>query len=224
MKHFRTMIAALALLAFVTTAHADLIITEVQSSSQHSGPANGDWFELTNTGAPLNLAGYYWDDDGPSGADGALFPSIDIATNETIVIVNESIANLPAWIAAWGGGITAFSSESFVGSDDDFSGLSSGGDQIQIWDSNPNTNPGAIEVASATFGASDGLGSTFEWFTNGTADGISIDGQYGAYVALADGAGGLGLDTGSPGFATVPEPATIGLFVVGGIALIRRRR
>lgn len=223
MKQFvRTGAIALALLAFATVANADLVITEVMSSSQHSGPANGDWFELTNTGAPIDLTGYYWDDNGPSGNDGALFPSITIGTNETIVIVDESNANLPSFIAAWGGGFTAYSSEDF-GGPDNFSGLGSGGDQIEIWSSDPNGNPMPNLVASASFGAADGLGSSFEWFTDGTADGFSVAGQYGAYMALDDGAGNAGIDVGSPGIA-VPEPATISMFVVGGIALIRRRR
>lgn len=223
MKRFTGMIvAALAVVALATTAKADLVITEVMSSSQHQGPANGDWFELTNTGASVNLENYYWDDDGPSGADGALFPNITIGTNETVVIVNESNANLPTWIAAWGGGITAYSADDF-GGEDNFSGLSSSGDQIEIWDSNPNTNPMANLVASVTFGAADGMGGSFEWFTDGTPDGFSVAGEFGAYQALDDGAGNAGIDVGSPGIV-VPEPAAASLFVFGGIALLRRRR
>ncbi|MCB9852207.1 MAG: lamin tail domain-containing protein [Phycisphaerales bacterium] len=224
MKQFvRTLVVALAVMAFARVANASLVITEVMSSSAHNNPVKGDWFELTNTGAPIDLAGYYWDDNGPNGADGALFPSIVIGTNESIVIVDSTVADLPAFVASWGGGFTAYAAESFVGSDDTFSGLSSNGDQIQIWDSNPNTNPLANEVAAVTFGSAAGGGKSFEWFTNGVADGFSVAGQYGAHVADDDGLGNPGIDVGSPGVA-VPEPATISLFVVGGIALIRRRR
>jgi hypothetical protein len=222
MKQFLGAMVALALIA-AQPALGDLVITEVMSNSDHpGGAANGDWWELTNTGSPVDLTGYYWDDDGPSGADGSVFPNIVIGAGQSIVISDENAANLAGFVAAWGGGFTAISVDDF-GGPDPFSGLSSGGDQIEIWDADPNAGPANL-VASVVFGDSDGGGKSFEWFTDGTPDGFSVDGEYGAYIAPGDGAAGTGIDVGSPGIAVVPEPATMAMFVIGGVGLIRRRR
>lgn len=89
LHRFSQVLSLLAVSALCPTAHAALVITEVMSSSGHpGGPANGDWFELHNSGAStLDLTGYYWDDDGMFGNDGALFPSLSLSAGETVVIV-----------------------------------------------------------------------------------------------------------------------------------------
>ena len=55
----------LLLPALALSLSAQLRITEVMSNSNHSDTAaNGDWFEITNTGAAaVNIAGYSFDDD-----------------------------------------------------------------------------------------------------------------------------------------------------------------
>jgi len=223
-KQWKSMMAgALVAGLAASTGQGALVITEVMSNSDHPGGAgNGDWWELTNTGpSDVDLTGYYWDDDGPTGDDGALFPSITINAGQSIVIVDENSSNIADWIAAWGGGITAYSEEDF-GGPDSFSGLSADGDQIELWDSDPNDGPANL-IASVTFGDSDGGAKSFEWFTTGVADGFSVDGQFGAYVAPGDGDGGTGIDVGSPGFA-IPEPASIALLLAGGSLMLGRRR
>ncbi|WP_411846963.1 lamin tail domain-containing protein [Roseibacillus persicicus] len=211
--------------AAFSSTQAALMITEVMSSSSHAGgAANGDWFELTNTGSlSVDLTGYYWDDDGATGNDGALFPAITLLPSESIVIVAESIANIPDFVAAWGGGFTAYSEELFSGNDP-FSGLGSGGDQIEIWDSDPNVGPANL-VASATFGTAT-EGSSFEWDTSGTSLDLSIAGENGAFVAISDGAdpAGAGTDAASPGFAVVPEASSAALLLLGLLPILRRRR
>ena len=218
-------VAFLAATAFCGSVKADLVITEVMSNSNHpGGAANGDWFELHNNGPiAIDLENYYWDDDGPMGADGALFPAISIAANETIVIVDENAANLPAFVSAWGGGFTAFSRDDF-GGPDNFSSLSSTGDQIEIYDADPNAGS-AMLVASAMFGDSNGGGSSFEWLADGTAAGFSVVGENGAFVAPGDGAGGIGTDIGSPGVvaSAVPEPTSFALLALLGLGAVCRR-
>ncbi|WP_379715984.1 lamin tail domain-containing protein [Haloferula chungangensis] len=202
--------ATVALFA-ISSSQAALVITEAMPSSNFSG----DWFEITNTGpSAINLAGYYWDDNGPTGADGAVFPDISIAVGQSIVIVDEDNADLADWIAAWGGGVTAYSSEDFSG-DDAFSGLGGGGDQIEIWDSNPNVGPANL-VASAVFGSSTD-GSSFQWDTSGNFLGVSSSGVNGAFASTSGG------DIASPG-AAVPEPGSALLAALGLLGFLRRRR
>ena len=176
-------------------ANADLVITEVMSDSDaSSGSINGDWFEITNTGSSgIELANYYWDDNGPSGNDGALFPEVTIGAEESLIILDESVANLPAWRTAWSisDNVQVISKDEF-GGPDDFSGLSSSGDAIQIWDADPNAGP-ANEVATVTFGAAT-AGISFEWAINGTALALSVSGENEAKENSA-------ADVGSPGSA-----------------------
>ena len=224
MKKF--MLAALVVSVMSHGAYAQLVITEVQSNSQHpSGAGDGDWWELTNFGgASVDLTGYYWDDNGPSGADGAEFPSISIGAGERIIILDETSAAVPFWQAAWGTSATVYAQDVF-GGPDTFSGLSSGGDQIELWDSDPNAGPANL-VASVVFPAASGTGATFEWNSLGNSLGGSVVGENGAYMALNDGAGvpGPGIDVGSPGQAIVPEPTCLVLTGLGLIGVLGIRR
>ncbi len=164
-------------------SYADLVITEVMSSSQNVN--NGDWWELTNTGnSGVDLTGYYWDDNGPMGNDGSLFGSYTILAGESIIIAEDSVAEFQV---VWGAGPTVLD-QSFMSGPDTFSGLSSNGDQIQLWDADPNAGPANL-VAEVMFGASDGTGRSFEWDTNRNFLGFSNVGVHGAYQSLDDGAG-----------------------------------
>jgi len=206
------------ILVFAPLVHANLVITEVMSASGASGgPANGDWFELTNTGAAaINLENYYWDDDGPSGDDGALFPAVSIGAGESIIIVDENADNLAGWRTAWNISDTPGDpdyvnvlSKDVFGGPDDFSGLSSGGDQIEVWDADPNAGA-ANPVASVTFGAATD-GASFEWAIDGTPLGTSNDGENQANTnAEGDiGSPGEAVDTSNPIAPSIDSPLAL---------------
>ncbi|MDF3130062.1 lamin tail domain-containing protein [Kiritimatiellaeota bacterium B1221] len=213
-----------ALMGWAHLAPANLVITEVMSSSAHpGGTPNEDWFELTNFGSTaINLDGYYWDDDGENGNDGSLFPAITLDPGTSLVILRDSSAVILDFMNAWGGGFDVLSEDDF-GGPDSFSGLSSGGDQIQIWDTDPNAGPANL-VAEVFFGAST-EGSSFEWDHNGNSLGLSVTGENGAFQALSDGGdpAGPGLDIASPGFA-IPEPNVLALLGLSALLLHLFRR
>lgn len=195
-------------LAATLSAHADLVITEVMSSSSHpAGYNNGDWWELTNTGASsVDLSDYYWDDGDGFQVDGARFPAITLAAGESILIVDEDEADIPDFVASWGGGFRAFGRDQFLlpfaGSFNDFSGLGSGGDRVDLY------NPTGTLVATVEFGVAS-PGQSFVWATDGTYLGLSSPGALNSQTALTDGAGDVGTDQGSPGLAfgsSAPAP------------------
>lgn len=188
-------------LLITVAVRADLVITEVMSNSDHpGGSGNGDWWELYNTGpSSVDLSGYIWNDANNPASDRAVFPSVTIAAEEAICIVDENSSNIEAWKTnVWGlaASVQALTKDDF-GGDADFSGLSSGGDSVYLFDADSNL------VTSVTFGDSAGGGKTFEWDADGVSLGFSVDGEYGAFTAPADGDGGAGIDVGSP--ATVAD-------------------
>ncbi len=210
-KYCAALIASIVLLSCQLTS-AQVAITEVMSSSDFTE----DWFEITNFGAStVDLTGYYWDDDAAGVDDGALFGSISIDAGESILLYrdDDSTPLIDEWTI--GSAIQVFNETDFGGMDT-FSGLSSGGDQINLWDADP-TAGGAFNLVSAvSFGAAT-AGVTFEFDQFGNSLGLSVLGENGAYSSQNG-------DIGSPGFAAVPEPATASLFAFVGLGVWARRR
>ena len=181
---------------------AQIRITEVMSDSQHSSSAaNGDWFEITNTGtSAVNIGGYSFDDDGPSpGKSGQIFPSYSIPAGASIIVLKESSAatfrtlwNLPATVKIF--------TEAEV---PNFPGLSASGDSVFLF------NSGSSVVSEFTFGAAT-PGSSFARFTDGTSvpGNLSVDGLFGAYFSDDSSE-----DVGSPGTAALPPSPLPPIFI-----------
>jgi uncharacterized cupredoxin-like copper-binding protein len=197
---------SLAVLAAIPTlAHADLVITEVMPDSLHPTlispvpDADGDWWELTNTGtADVNLTGYKWDDTPtPATPTVSIFPpGIIIKPGESIIILEEPAANVSAWKSAWGLGAsvqvidrTQFSNMGGEG----FSGLSLNGDEINLYDAADNV------VAQVSFGAAI-AGRSLAFHRDGfpIMGGSSVAGKHGAVESTF-----TPKDVGSPGDAGV---------------------
>lgn len=192
---------ALALTALTALpSRADLVITEVMPLSAHvTGAVNGDWWELTNTGASaVDLTGYQWDDTPePDNPTVSYFPGVVINAGESIIILQEELLNVASWRAAWG--LTAatrvLDRDQFAAMGGEaFSGLSGpNGDEINLYDQNGEL------VAHVSFGASiEGRSQAF--LRDGTPIyGLhSVAGRHGARNSTQSPP-----DVASPGDATI---------------------
>ncbi|YCM43566.1 lamin tail domain-containing protein [Verrucomicrobiaceae bacterium 227] len=181
---------------------AQLRITEVMPSSDHStGSANGDWFEITNTGtSAVNISGYSFDDSGPGPKkSGQIFPSYSIPAGASVIVLRESSSaefrslwNLPASIKIF--------TEADV---PNFPGLGSDGDSVFLFNSSSSV------IDNFTFGAAT-TGSSFARFTNGNPvpGGLSVDGLFGSYLSNDSSE-----DVGSPGSAAQPPTPLPPIFI-----------
>lgn len=203
-------IAALLVALSAAQANAGIVITEWAYSA-----ANGEYIELTNTGAAaVDLTGWSYDDD--SGVVGSTdLSSLGLVNPGQSVILTESTA--AAFQTAW-----SLTGVAVLGEVIDNLGRN---DQINIWDNNgvlvdrltfgDQTFAGSIRtqnksgnpITAAALGAND----PFQWQLSFIGDG------YGTYAST-------GGDLGNPGINTVPEPATLAMLAIGCIAMIRRRK
>ena len=191
---------------------AQLAVTEVSSANN----LGEDWYELTNTSdAIVNLNGFFWDDDPIGENDGAVFGDFSLEPGESLIVLEGSeefdgIETLFRDTYSVDASLQILTEDDFTGNDT-FSGLSSGGDQISLYDTDPNVSGSMfnlidfVEFPAAPEELVDpAFGATFD-FTQLDADGIptlSVSGTNGAITALNG-------DVGSPGVVTVTtDPKT----------------
>lgn len=222
MKLFYSLLIALISLFGLgqSLASAQVTITEVSSDNLFGE----DWFELTNFGDSIvDLEGYYWDDDGPVGNDGAEFGAFFLNPGQSLIVLEGSDANdgvADAFRAEFSldASLLILTEDDFTGPDT-FSGLSGGsGDQITIFDTDPNVVGADFNVIDFVEFGSATEGVSFD-FTSGEPV-LSVAGVNGAITAING-------DVGSPGVVTsaVPEPGSVVLLsVLGALAGIKRRR
>jgi uncharacterized protein YjiK len=180
-----------------TGGTASLIISEVAPwSSGNSDPSlRVDWFEVTNIGtAPANIVGWRVDDDSRNFNNAlALNGVTSIAPGESVIFMetNDLAGKSAAFKTLWFGlnAPTNLQIGSYSGSG---IGLSTGGDQVNLFDS-----AGTMQ-ASVAFGASPtGPFPTFDnaaGLNNATISLLSVVGVNGAFAAANDPA-----EIGSPG-------------------------
>jgi hypothetical protein len=218
------LVAAVVLADGVSVAQADIRVTEVYSAGSSNTSYAADWFELTNTGSSaVDITGWKVDDSSNAfGSALALQDVTSIPAGASVVFMEgnssgtDHDAKKQAFKDAWfGSNVPAnFLIGTYGGSG---IGLSSGGDAVNIFDSlgNPVTS---VDFSAAT------TGFTFDNAAgnSGTISALSAVATDGAFTSFD------GFEVGSPGtigsVSAVPEPASVGMLVLGGLMLLRRRR
>jgi uncharacterized protein YjiK len=184
-----------------------IAVTEAAPWSSGNSPFEADWFELTNTGTgPINLAGYKIDDNHNSLAAAVPLEGVAIlAPGQSAVFIEGEPEIAQNFAADWfPGGVPAGIQ---VGTYPEGPGLSTSGDQINIYD------PDGEHAAGIEFGASPSSPySTFENAAglgsgNGTDPLITTLAAVGTNNAFEAGSGN---EVGSPGTdGTAPTPVAV---------------
>ena len=166
----------------------DLAVTEIMANSNDVDAAiSPDWFEITNYGTTaINLAGFSWDDN-TNVAGTSVFPSINVAPGEALVIWSGTAANEAAFRTRW---IMHPSTQIVLASQltGAFQNLSSSADAVVLYD----TSATAVEICNAIYNSTL-AGKSVEFDTaNAVLLGNAAVGVRGAWASL-------GNDVGSPG-------------------------
>lgn len=114
MKFFLLPGALLLPLALPSIAHAELIVTEINSNGSVA-----DYWEISNTGAAgVDLSGYRWtdsEDDFNSAAAWALASGTTIAPGESIIFTKGAESAFRSWWAPLAAGVKVFSATASPG-------------------------------------------------------------------------------------------------------------
>jgi hypothetical protein len=204
-------------------AHS-LFITEIHSAGSANGTYGADWFELTNTGpTTISIAGWKVDDNSESPFGAVPLRGVtSIAPGQSVVFIESDAAGADdaaiqaAFRTAWFGGAgpagLVLGNYGGIGV-----GLDDSTDAVNIFN-------GSLRVANVFVGPNT-AGRTFDNnalvednFTALTT--LSVAGVNGAFLSAN------GLEIGSPGLVTIPEPLTCALWAGVGVcaqAALRRR-
>lgn len=221
-------IAATAVLVSVTSAFGAPMLTVTEAYVGVPGnDLTEDWFEITNMGDAawdLTTDPLWYDDEGMEvGKADPINGISSIGAGETIVIVlGETTAAVTEFISVWGSGNLTGVQIGYA----DGSGLGQGGDGVTIFDdlTAPLGNVITFQGTPDYDANLSELGNTGIYKpSTGGLDDFARDGIGGAWIAPGGPAGDSGEYplVGSPG--VVPEPASLMLLSIGGLALIRRR-
>jgi hypothetical protein len=167
-----------------------LYISEIMPNAGSNLPAaiNGDWFEVRNDGSSsVDLNGFSWDDESANAGTHTIGTSISIPAGEAAVFLDAATADVSDWIVQWGQTSNNLNVLNLDNQFNGFSGLSSNGDAVFLYDAD-----GRLISAAAYDGAAVSNGVSLEFDMNGLYLGNAASGSNGAYTSV-DG------DIGSPG-------------------------
>ncbi len=165
-----------------------LAITEIMPNSGHPASINGDWFEVTNYGTTsIDLLGFSWDDESREAGKHTVTTSVVLPAGVSAIFLEEENPDDADWAQSWaqaGNNIIILNeNDEFV----DFSGFSSNGDEVSLWDD------GFRLLSCVAYDASDvNAGFSIEVDNSGNILGSSVNGVNGAYTSADS-------DVGSPG-------------------------
>lgn len=200
------------MLGLGSMANAGMVITEWMYGSGGSG---AEYVEFTNTGAvPMDMTGWSYDDDSRLVGVFSLSGFGTVAPGESVIITEDpSAANFRSvWNLAASVKVLAGYTNNLGRGDEinlfDGSGVLADrltyGDQVflgSIRTQGKSGNP----ISVAALGAND----VYQWQLAAVGD------SYGSWTASTG-------DIGNPGTA-IPEPATLGLLLIGLLPVLRRR-
>lgn len=182
-----------------------LRITEVAAWGSGNSPAAADWFEVTNVGArAVDMTGWKMDDSSESFAASLPLTGItSIAPGESVIYMETATlaATRATFLSTWFGASPPAGLQvgGYTGSG---AGLSTGGDAVNLFDSNN------VRRVNLAFGLSPSS-APFASFDNaaginvGTVSQLSAVGVNGAFAAVND-----STEVGSPGTSTASAPVT----------------
>ncbi len=195
-------------LGLSTAALGNIRITEWMYSG-----GNGEFVELTNVGAvPIDMTDWSYDDDSRVAGTESLSAFGIVQPGES-VIFTESTSS--AFQAAWGlSGVSIIGEiTTNLGRNDEINIYNGNGQLIDRLTYGDQSFPGSIRTQNVSGNpmtpAALGANTVLQWRLSAVGD------EYGSYAST-------GNDIGNPG-AYVPEPATLALMTLLGLAAVRRR-
>jgi uncharacterized protein YjiK len=179
-----------------------IVVSEAAPWASGNSPYAADWFEVTNTGSTaVDITGWKFDDSSHAfGSALNLVGVTSIAAGQSVVFIESATPDttIAAFKTAWFGTNvpTGFTIGSYTGSG---AGLSTAGDEVNLYDKDGNRVTGISFGASTTgfsFDNKTGLGSSGDPVVNPPTPvtATSVVGTNGAFVAATD-----STEIGSPG-------------------------
>ncbi|HYF36538.1 MAG TPA: lamin tail domain-containing protein, partial [Prosthecobacter sp.] len=202
------------------TAHANLLLTEVQSDQATAG--RNDYWELTNTGSEaVSLGNWKWDDDSRNPADAAAVTipaGTSIAPGESIIFTALPAATFRSW---WGigGSVQVISTGAApgLGSGDGIGLFNSSGTEVFFFSYAANgftRSNGSASTGGHAGLSSGGTASTQALVldpTFGTASPRYTAATVGKFKAFAS--AGSAADIGSPGVSGLVREVDLSMYV-----------
>jgi len=209
----------IAIMGLMTTGPAmasfDLRITEMWPGNEPGNNLTDDWFEITNFGDMAWTQGVdgdlYYDDDSADYTTADLISGItSIAPGESVIAIDGDAAE---FVAVWGAAnLVGVQIGTFGGS-----GLSQGGDAVTLWNTAAPPTAADSPTDFQSYPDADLFGGQSYDVVEGAFSG-SLPGVLTSVVSNDVSQPAVG----SPGYL-IPEPASLGVFGLTAMVLLRRR-